>query len=195
MPLHAAFDQEVKFICLGRCLFQYLMLNRLLLRIINTSYSLVWSEEKEKSSELTLKQMLIFYWETLLTTLCSLSSWKSDRIFCCGIVQNYAFSYNLLEQWGLPPFSMRDKPVIQLLLCNYLGIQQEIVRLAWVSPPTLENRKESIFCMEKFSSMNPPVDGVHTINTIDICGAGPTQIIYFWDIIMKVYKHCSRNDT
>lgn len=42
--------------------------------------------------------------------------------------------------------------------------------------------------------MNPPADGVRTINTVEISGAGPTWIIYFWDIITKVYEHCSRND-
>lgn len=41
MPLHTAVDQEVRFIYLGRCLFQYLTLKRSLLRLINTSYSLV----------------------------------------------------------------------------------------------------------------------------------------------------------
>ena len=157
MPLHTAVDQEVRFIYLGRCLFQYLMLNRLLLRIVNTSYSLVWSEEKEKSSELILKQMLILYRETLLITLCSLSSRKIDLIFCCGIFQNYPFSFKLLEQRGFHHFLCKmSLYVIRSLVCNYLSIQQEIACLAWASPPTLETRKESIVCMEKFKQREPP---------------------------------------
>lgn len=40
MALYSAVDQEARFIYIGRCLLQYLMLNGLLLRIINTSYSL-----------------------------------------------------------------------------------------------------------------------------------------------------------
>lgn len=161
MALYSAVDQEARLIYIGRCLLQYLMLNGLLLRIINTSYSSPWSDEEGKSSELVLNQMLILHWETLLITLCNLSSRKIDLTFCCGIFQNYSFSFKLLKQWDLHHFLWKRSLLKHLFICNYLSVQQEIVHCRIpkfvrpshalsLSEPTNSGKQESIVCMEKF---------------------------------------------
>lgn len=56
-----------------------------------------------------------------------------------------------------------------------------------------KQRRENLLHRD-FETLILPADGMCSINTVEIGGAAPTQIIYFWDIT-EVYVCRSRNDT